>query len=59
MENLRDVSTDTRAIVAAILAAVRLTQTGGPPQANTTPNAYVTEYRKMLDCLSGPYSSET
>jgi hypothetical protein len=51
------ISEDAEAIVAAILAAVRIIQHGIPGGA-TKPGAYEAEYRKMLDRVKNPYSPE-
>jgi hypothetical protein len=48
---------DTQAVVAAILAAVRIMQQGIPGAASTR-GAYEAEYRKMLDRVQNPHSPE-
>jgi hypothetical protein len=48
---------DTQAVVAAILAAVRIMQQGIPGAASTR-GAYEAEYRKMLDRVQNPHSRE-
>ncbi len=51
-------SDDGAAVVAAILAAVKLIQQSGPPQGAKTEKAYVSEYLKMLDRVKNPHGGD-